>query len=195
MEKTEDDELDWIENYIREEGVDPNAKEPPKEEPKKESYPKQTDRAEADKNGVNRKKLYIAFIEWCKEYNPKNTFGSVFDKDAFTTIYPFVPHELRYFYRLANPMLCVLAGDLTFFALAELRKLNAKNSRLNEMMIFAATKENVRVFNNKDKKVYNGTEENGYLKLGAVLGSTFDLYIQKMINQGDILNAPPTETV
>ena len=40
-----------------------------KEEPKEESLPKQTDRAESSKNGVRRKKLYIAFIEWCKEYN------------------------------------------------------------------------------------------------------------------------------
>lgn len=169
--------------------------EEPKEEPEKESMPKKTDKAESSKNGVRRKKLYIAFIEWCKEYNNKNTFGSIFDKDAFNVSYPFVPEEMRYFYRLANPMLCVLSGDLTFFPASELRKLNSKNSHLNEMMIFAATPNDVRVFNVKDKKIYLGTEENGAVKLGVVLGDTFDLYIQKMINKGDILNAPLEESV
>lgn len=167
----------------------------PEAEPEKESMPKKTDKAESSKNGVRRKKLYIAFIEWCKEYNNKNTFGSIFDKDAFNVSYPFVPEEMRYFYRLANPMLCVLGGDLTFFPASELRKLNSKNSHLNELMIFAATPNDVRVFNVKDKKVYLGTEENGAVKLGIVLGDTFDLYIQKMINKGDILNAPLEESV
>ena len=160
------------------------------EETKKESLPKQTDKAESNKNGVRRKQLYVTFIEWCKEYNSKNTFGSIFDKDAFNVSYPFVPHEMRYFYRLANPMLCVLSGDLTFFPVAELRKLNSKNSKLQEMMIFAATPNDFRVFNNKDKKVYRGTDENGAIKLQEELGPTFDLYIQNMIKKGDILNAP-----
>lgn len=160
-----------------------------------ESYPKKIDRQESDKNGVRRKKLYIAFIEWAKEYNPKNIFGSIFDKDVFQTVYPFVPNEMRYFYRLANPMLCVLAGNLTFFAAGELKKLNAKNSRLSEFMIFAATDEDLRVFNNKDKKIYRALEENGMIKLDIVLGETFDTYIQNMINQGDILNGPIDDEV
>lgn len=162
-------------------------------EPKPESFPKKVDKAESDKNGVRRKKLYIAFIEWCKEYNHKNTFGSIFDKDAFKVSYPFVPDEMRYFYRLANPMLCVLAGNLTFFPVAELRKINSKNSKLNEMMIFAATTNDLRVFNIKDKKVYRGTDDNGNIKLEEVLGDTYDTYIQKMINKGDILNGPIKE--
>jgi hypothetical protein len=173
--------------------VEPEVVEPesPKPEPeKKESMPKKTDKAESSKNGVRRKELYIAFINWAKGFNPKNTFGSIFDKDAFHSTYPFVPEEMRYFYRLANPMLCVLSGNLTFFAVAELKKLNIKNSRLSEMMIFAATNEDVRVFSKKDKKVYRGTEENGMLKLAEVLGEDFDNYIQKMVNQGDILHAP-----
>jgi hypothetical protein len=162
----------------------------PQEESKPESLPKQTDKAESPKNGVRRKKLYVAFIEWAKDYNPKNTFGSLFDKDAFKVSYPFVPEEMRYFYRLANPLLCVLSGDLTFFPVSELRKVNAKNTKLNELMIFAATQNDMRVFNQKDKKVYRATEENGELALQETLGDTFDTYIQKMINKGDILNGP-----
>lgn len=158
-----------------------------------ESMPKQTDAAESNKNGVNRKKLYIAFIEWCKEYNNKNTFGSLFDKDVFNVTYPFVPEEMRYFYRLANPLLCVLSGQLTFFQVSELKKLNSENSKLNEMMIFAATPNDMRVFHKKDKKVYKGIDENGQLKLAEVLGNTFDTYIQGMIKKGDILNSPNDE--
>lgn len=211
------DDLDWMEKYLTEAEepvppvtpvapvapAKPEAAEPEKVEPeapkpvepeKKESMPKKTDKAESSKNGVRRKQLYIAFINWAKGFNPKNTFGSVFDKDAFHSIYPFVPDEMRYFYRLANPMLCVLSGDLTFFAVAELRKLNMKNSRLSEMMIFAATNDDVRVFNKKDKKVYRGTEENGMLKLAEILGDDFDAYIQKMVNQGDILHDPIVES-
>lgn len=169
--------------------------DPKKEEPVKESMPKQTDRAESGKNGVRRKKLYVAFIEWCKEYNNKNTFGSIFDKDAFKVSYPFVPEEMRYFYRLANPMLCVLAGDLTFFPASDLRKVNSKNKKLEEMIIFAATPNDLRVFNIKDKKVYRATEDNSVITLQEVLGDTFDTYIQTMIQKGDILNGPIEESV
>lgn len=176
-------------NIFIEGAVIKNSKENITEE-KPISRPKQTDAAEKDKNGVRRKKLYIAFIEWCKEYNNKNTFGSLFDKDVFNVTYPFVPKEMRYFYRLANPMLCVLGGNLTFFPVAELKKLNSKNKRLSEMMIFAATETDMRVFNNKDKKVYLATEENSDIKLSEVLADSFDMYIQIMIDKGDILNGP-----
>lgn len=175
----------------KEEPEESQTEEPPKEEePKKESFPKQIDAEEKDKNGVRRKKLYIAFIEWAKKFNPKNTFGSVFDKDVFHVTYPFVPHDMRYFYRLANPILCVLAGHLTFFQLSELKKLNAQNNKLADMMIFAATDKDIRVFSNKDLKVYMATLEGNEIKLGRVLGNTFDTYIQSMIKQGDILNGP-----
>lgn len=155
------------------------------------SMPKKIDVAESDKNGVRRKNLYVAFIEWCKKYNSKNAFGSVFDKDAFHVSYPFVPHEMRYFYRLANPMLCVLSGNLTFFALSELKKINSSNKKLDEVIIFAATEKDYRVFCINDKKVYLAHEgENGEVLLDRALANSFDLYIQNMIGQGDILNAP-----
>lgn len=191
---TEED--DTLNQPAEEEEQPPHEEEPEVGEdptpppPKKDSFPKKTDRQENDRNGVRRKKLYIAFIEWCKEYNSKNTFGSVFDKDIFHNTYPFVPEDMRYFYRLANPILCVLSGDLTFFQVSELRKLNAKNQKLNEMMIFAATQNDLRVFNISDRKVYRATEENGEIKLQEVLGDTFDIYLQNMINKGDILNGP-----
>lgn len=188
----ETNKSDTVEDKPSEEDNSSNEEDVP-EEPKEESYPKKIDRAEEDKNGVRRKKLYIAFIEWAKEYNPKNIFGSIFDKDVFQTVYPFVPQKMRYFYRLANPMLCVLSGNLTFFAAGELKKLNAKNSKLNDFMIFAATDNDLRVYNNADDKIYRAVEENGMIKLDVAIADTFDIYIQNMINQGDILNGPIDE--
>ena len=156
------------------------------------SLPKATDAQEENKNGVRRKKLYIAFIEWAKSFNQKNTFGSIFDKDAFDVTYPFVPHEMRYFYRLANPILCVLSGKLTFFQVSELRKLNANNPDMKDAIIFAATENDYRVFSIRDKKVYVGVdkEDGSGIAFTRCLADSFDLYIQNMIDQGDILNGP-----
>lgn len=156
------------------------------------SLPKSTDAQEENKNGVRRKKLYIAFIEWAKSYNQKNTFGSIFDKDAFDVTYPFVPHEMRYFYRLANPILCVLSESLTFFQVSELQKLNANNPDMKDALIFAATENDYRVFSTRDKKVYVGVdkEDGSGIAFTKCLADSFDLYIQNMIDQGDILNGP-----
>lgn len=156
------------------------------------SLPKATDAQEENKNGVRRKKLYIAFIEWAKSFNQKNTFGSIFDKNAFDVTYPFVPHEMRYFYRLANPILCVLSGSLTFFQVSELRKLNSNNPDMKDALIFAATENDYRVFSTRDKKVYVGVdkEDGSGIAFTKCLADSFDLYIQNMIDQGDILNGP-----
>lgn len=156
------------------------------------SLPKATDAQEENKNGVRRKKLYIAFIEWAKSFNQKNTFGSIFDKDAFDVTYPFVPHEMRYFYRLANPILCVLSGSLTFFQVSELRKLNSNNPDMKDALIFAATENDYRVFSTRDKKVYVGIDKDdgSGIAFTKCLADSFDLYIQNMIDQGDILNGP-----
>jgi hypothetical protein len=166
----------------------PAIEEPKEEEPK--SLPKQVDAAEANKNGVNRKKLYIAFIEYAKSINPKNVFGSVFDKEVFHVTYPFIPQEMRYFYRLANPTLCVLKDDLTFFELSELKKINVDNNEFPKKLIFAATPDLYYLFNVDDKKVYTATEGNGALTIKDDK-SSFDLFIQNMVNKGDILNGPP----
>ena len=159
----------------------------------KESFPKKIDKAENNKNGVRRKALYIAFIEWAKAYDNKNTFSSLFDKDIFHQTFPFVPDPMRYFYRLANPQRCVLAGNLTFFPVNRLKEVNSKNTKLSEIMIFASTLEDLRIFNIKDGKVYKGKEENNNIVLGDLLSNSFDFYIQSMIAKGDILNKPLNE--
>ena len=162
------------------------------EEEKPKSLPKQADKEEENKNGVNRKKLYIAFIEYAKGINKKNVFGSIFDKDAFHVTYPYVPHELRYFYRLSNPTLCVLDNDLTFFAVSELKKINKDNKEFPKKLIFASTMDQYFVFNNDDKKVYSATDGENALTLKEEKAKTFDLFIQNLVGQGDILNSPPS---
>ena len=195
-EESEPEEAPAAEEEVKEEPKNEEIKEEPpaiEEEPKEEepkSLPKQVDAAEANKNGVNRKKLYIAFIEYAKSINPKNVFGSVFDKEVFHVTYPFIPQEMRYFYRLANPTLCVLKDDLTFFELSELKKINADNKEFPKKLIFAATPDLYYLFNIDDKKVYTATEGNGALTIKDDK-SSFDLFIQNMVNKGDILNGPP----
>ena len=112
--------------------------------------------------------------------------------DAFDVTYSFVPHEMRYFYRLANPILCVLSGSLTFFQVSELRKLNSNNPDMKDALIFAATENDYRVFSTRDKKVYVGVdkEDGSGIAFTKCLADSFDLYIQNMIDQGDILNGP-----
>jgi hypothetical protein len=151
------------------------------DEPKEESLPKQTDAKEANKNGVKRKELYMKFIEYAKSINSNNLFGSVFDKDAFN-IYSFVPHEMRYFYRLSNPLLCVLKDSLAFFALSELKKINKDNKNINTLLIFAADKSNkVIVFNNNDKAIYEGAQKNNEIIELNKIANSFDKYIENLI--------------
>lgn len=152
---------------------------------------------ESDRNGKRRKALYIEFIKWAKDYNPKNTFSSNFDKDVFNVTYPFIPEEMRFFYRIANPTLVVLSGNLTFFQISELRQLNQSNPQKEKLLIFAATDTDLRVFNKDDKKVYRAEQGKNRgpgsyepLVLGEVLSAGFDTYIQKMVGKGDILGGP-----
>lgn len=156
----------------------------------KESFPKKIDKAESNKNGVRRKELYIAFIEWAKAYDNKNTFFSIFDKDYFEVSHSYVPHELRYFYRLASPSRCILQGNLQLYSPEKLLALNQKyrNSNLNKLFIFADTPNDLRIFNNDDKKVYIGIIKSNKLMLQNVKSLSFDYWIQSMLGQGDYLS-------
>ena len=154
-------------------------KEP--EKPKEESLPKQTDKKEENANGVQRKQLYIAFINYAKTIHSNNIFGSIFDKSAFE-LYTFVPHEMRYFYRLANPLLCVLNDSLTFFAMSELKKINAENKDISKLLIFAADKSNkLIIFDQQNKKIYEGESKDKKVVCLNELSSSFDTYLESLI--------------
>ena len=94
----------WLDHFFESEETTLHSTTEEESSENEESAPPKKE----DKNGVKRKNLYIAFIEYCKKLNPKNTFSSLFDKDIFKERYSFIPHEMRYFYRLANPMSCII---------------------------------------------------------------------------------------
>jgi uridine kinase len=149
--------------------------------PVADTMPKQTDADEEPKNGVARKALYIAFIEYAKSIRPKNTFGSFFDKDGFRVTYPFVPDKLRYFYRLANPLLCVLDNELTFFASSELGKVNKDNPQRANRFIFAAQSDSVIAYSVQGAMVEKVTEEALKAnKPGEQLANGFDKYLEQL---------------
>lgn len=170
------DNLEWIREYLAVEG--------------EEFYNKDSVNSlitESGRNGNSRRYLYNEFISYAKNINKKNKFSTVYDNDTFTKSYPFIPYTMRFFYRVANPVLCVLKDKLTFFQLSELEKINSEYNKLKDMIIFAGTLNDMRVFNIQDKKVYLGIEENNSLTLKEILADNFDLYIQKLIGRDDII--------
>lgn len=168
-------------SYIHESDDNTDQQDPDQKPEPKESLPKQIDSKERNANGVKRKQLYIEFIKYAKTIHSNNLFGSIFDKNAFD-LYNFVPHEMRYFYRLANPLLCVLNDSLTFFALSELKKINVENKEINKLLIFAADKSNkLIIFNNQDKKVYDGENKDKKIVCNNELSGSFDTYLESLI--------------
>ena len=97
---------------------------------------------------------------------------------------------MRFFYRVANPELCVIKDNgtnLVFFQLSELKSINKDYNQLKEMMIFAATTKNFRILNIKDNKVYIGIEQNKKIILQQEVAKNFDSYLQTLIGRDDIL--------
>jgi hypothetical protein len=96
---------------------------------------------------------------------------------------------MRYFYRLANPLLCVLEDNLTLFSLSELRKINPGND-FSKIVVFAAkvndNQQELILFNIADKRVYGTSKKLSDILLMTsmegmnVIGESFDLYIQSL---------------
>ena len=142
------------------------------------------------RNGNSRRYLYNEFIKYAKDINSKNKFQTNYDGNVFIKEYPFIPYSMRFFYRVANPELCVIKDNgmnLVFFQLSELKGINKDYNQLKEMMIFAATTKNFRVLNIKDNKVYIGIEQNKKIVLQQEVAKNFDSYLQTLIGRDDIL--------
>ena len=157
------------------------------EEKKKEKEVKDPSKQiENEKNGVNRKRLYVSFIEFAKKQNAKNLFSSIFDSNAFEHTFAFMPDDVRYFYRMANPVICVI-NDLVFFSLNEIKRVNEKNNMFPKLIVFASTDDYQVVLNLSNHKVYKAVLEKNVLKVKEMLERSFDLYLQNLIGTRNFL--------
>ena len=142
---------------------------------------------EEEKNGKNRKRLYYAFINYAKKQNDKNLFSSIYDPDAFQVEFSFIPESIRYFYRMANPVICIF-DDLTFFSLNEIKEANKNNPQRLNYLVIASSDDYSVVISLKDEKIYKATLNKNDFKVLEVLAKSFDLWIQGLIGNTDFLN-------
>ena len=143
---------------------------------------------EDEKNGKNRKRLYVAFIQHAKRRNKRNVFSSIFDSNCFDDVFSFIPESLRYFYRMANPVLCVI-DDIVIFSLNELKKANAKNNQKQKYLIIASTTDyDVICIQLSNGKIFNAKIKDDKLVVGSQIAVSFDKWIQKLIGNVDFLN-------
>lgn len=142
---------------------------------------------ESEKNGVNRKRLYVSFIEFAKKKNVKNLFSSIFDSNAFEHTFAFMPEDVRYFYRMANPVVCVI-NNLVFFSLNEIKRVNEKNNMFPKLIVFASTDDYQVVLNVTNRKVYKAVLEKNVLVQKEMLDKSFDLYLQNLIGTRNFLD-------
>lgn len=134
-------------------------------------------------NGKKRKELYMEFITYAKSIHKSNAFGSVFDKDAFKETYKIVPKELRYFYRLSNPLTCVLENTLTIFSLEDVKKINDEFDN-DEFFIIGGNKDELIIaFDKSDKSIKSITINDDEIKQNKTLSKSFDLYIESLIGK------------
>lgn len=157
----------------------------------------QSEEKGVNKNGVNRKNLYIAFIQYAQRVDTANKFDTNFTKDIFDKKYKNVPESMRYFYRLADPTQCILNDNLVFFSLKNAQDINKKNSDITKYYIFAGIGDLFYVVDQNNGAVYEATEEQlRHVKVGKKMAPNFDIYIQKLVNNGDYLDGkvvPPDD--
>lgn len=142
---------------------------------------------EEEKNGANRKRLYIAFIQYAKQKNKKNLFSSIFDTEAFQETFSFIPESIRYFYRMANPIICII-DDLVFFSLNEIEEANTDNDQKDKYIIIASTDDYQIAISLENEKIYKVRILNNKITIDELIERSFDLWIQNIIGSKDYLN-------
>lgn len=142
---------------------------------------------EEEKNGTNRKRLYIAFIQFAKRKDNRNVFSSIFDTNAFDETFSFIPDSIRYFYRMANPIICVV-DDLVFFSLNEIKQANENNNQKSKYLILAHSPTYEVCIDLDNEKMYKGVIKNNNLIIHEMLDRSFDLWLQGLIGNTDFLN-------
>jgi len=130
-----------------------------------------------EKDGNARKALYEEFVNKLKEIVPNTTFGTIFDKDAFKTEFKIIPYELRYFYRLANPIM-VEIDTFKFIPYGkELLDAQSKYGLGKKLFVFATDSDRPVFFNQLDKTVWNNEIK---------ISDSFDAFIEVFKDNGSL---------
>ena len=130
-------------------------------------------------DGNQRKEMYQKFADTMSNANNKNVFGTIFDQDVFKSEYKIVPYEMRYFYRLQNPV-SVEVGDFRFIPFGtDLLDAQDKYDLGKKMFVFATYNDKPVFFNMLDKTIWANDDK---------ISDTFDGFIENMIqNNGEFI--------
>ena len=132
-------------------------------------------------DGNQRKEMYQTFADTLTRVNNKNVFGTIFDQDVFKSEYKIVPYEMRYFYRLQNPV-SVEVGDFKFIPFgADLLEAQDKYDLGKKMFVFATYNDKPVFFNMLDKTIWANDDK---------VNDTFDGFIDSMIQSNGEFSVP-----
>lgn len=139
------------------------------------------DRDQDNLDGIQRKEMYQQWADLMMQLNSNNVFGTIFDQDVFKSEYKIVPYEMRYFYRLQNPV-SVTIDDLSFIPFGtELLEAQDKYGLGKKMFVFATNNEKPIFFNMLDKTIwFNDTK----------LNDSFDGFIEQLTQNNGELQIP-----
>ena len=142
------------------------------------------DRDQDNLDGNQRKEMYQRFADVMTQANRANVFGTIFDQDIFRSEYKIVPYEMRYFYRLQNPV-SVENGDLRFIPFGtELLEAQEKYQLGKKMFVFATNNDKPIFFNMLDKTIWFNDDK---------VGDTFDAFIENLTQNNGELNIDEEE--
>lgn len=136
------------------------------------------DRDQNNLDGNGRKEMYQNFANVMIQANKSCVFGTIFDQDIFKSEYKIVPYEMRYFYRLQNPV-SVELDDFRFIPFGtELLEAQDKYDLGKKMFVFATKADKPIFFNQLDKTIWFNDDK---------LADTFDGLIESMAqNNGSL---------
>lgn len=139
------------------------------------------DRDQDNLDGNARKEMYQNFANVMIQNNKSCVFGTIFDQDIFKSEYKIVPYEMRYFYRLQNPV-SVEVGELRFIPFGtELLEAQEKYDLGKKMFVFATNNDKPIFFNQLDKTIWFNDDK---------LSDTFDGFIEQLIQSNGEINIP-----
>lgn len=136
------------------------------------------DRDPDNLDGNQRKEMYQSFADVMIQANNQNVFGTIFDEDVFRSEYKIVPYEMRYFYRLQNPV-SVEVDELAFIPFGkDLLDAQEKYGLGKKMFVFATKSDKPIFFNMLDKTIWLNDDK---------VGDSFDGFIETLTQNNGVL--------